>query len=176
MTPTRHYLTATQAAETLGITGPTLCAYASRGQLRSEPVPGRTRERRYYREDLERLLARKEARRDPAKAAVRGLHWGGPLLESGITLIHNGRLYYRGHDAVALAETATLEQVAGLLWEADETERERIFEQPCPLSRRQLAQLLTGAKDAYTRLQIALPLAATTDLASYDVRPSAVRQ
>jgi citrate synthase len=172
----QHYLTATQAAETLGVTRATLYAYASRGQLRSEPIPGRPRERRYYREDLERLQERKEARRDPAKAAARGLHWGGPVLESGITLIHNGRFYYRGHDAVTLAETASLEQAAVLLWAADEAERERLFAQPCALSVRQLAALRTGVKDAFTRLQSALPIAATMDLASYDLRPAAVRQ
>src|SRR4029077_3077324 len=98
-------------------------------QLRSDPIPGRSRERRYYREDIERLQERKETRRDPAKAAARGLHWGGPVLESGITLIHNGRVYYRGHDAVRLAETASLEQVALLLWAAEEHEREKLFSQ-----------------------------------------------
>src|SRR6267142_480012 len=176
MKTARHYLTAQEAAETLGITRATLYAYASRGQLRSEPVPGRPKERRYYREDLERLLERKEVRRDPARAAARGLHWGGPVLESGITLIHNGRFYYRGHDAVKLAETASLEHVAGLLWAADETERDRLFEQPCALSVRHLAQLRTCTNDAFTLLQTALPLAAIMDLASYDLRPAAVRQ
>jgi citrate synthase len=176
MTTTRHHLTADQAAETLGITPATLYAYVSRGQLRSEPIPGRPKERRYYREDLERLLERKEARRDPAKAAARGLHWGGPVLESGITLIHNGKFYYRGHDAVALAETASLEHTAGLLWDAEETEREQLFEQPSTLSARQLAQLRTCAKDPLTLLQAALPMAAGMDLASYDLRPAAVRQ
>ena len=82
MKTARHHLTAEQAAETLGITSATLYAYVSRGQLRSEPIPGQPKGRRYYREDLERLLERKEARRDPAKAAARGLHWGGPVLES----------------------------------------------------------------------------------------------
>jgi citrate synthase len=171
-----HYLTAKQAADVLGITRATLYAYASRGQLRSEPIPGWPKERRYYREDLERLQERKEARRDPAKVAARGLHWGGPVLESGITLIHDGRFYYRGHDAVTLAETASLEHVAALLWAAEETERERLFEQPCALSVRQLAQLRTCAKDAFTLLQIVLPIAATVDLASSDLRPAAVRQ
>jgi citrate synthase len=169
-------MTAEQAAETLGITPATLYAYVSRGQLRSEPIPGRPKERRYYREDLERLLERKEARRDPAKAAARGLHWGGPVLESSITLIHDGRFYYRGHDAVTLAETASLEQAAGLLWAAAEAERERLFEQPCVFRARQVAQLRTSAKDPYTLFQAALPIAASMDLASYDLRPAAVRQ
>jgi citrate synthase len=41
------YLTAPQAADALGVTRPTLYAYASRGQLRSEPIPGRPKQRRY---------------------------------------------------------------------------------------------------------------------------------
>src|SRR5690349_23655392 len=116
--PNPHYLTAKQAADALDVTLATLYAYISRGQLQSEPVPGRPRERRYYREDIQRLRERKESRRDPAKAAARGLHWGNPVLSSSITLIENGKLYYRGRDAVKLAETATLEQVAELLWAA----------------------------------------------------------
>src|SRR5216684_8478094 len=109
---TERYATAKQAADALGVAAATLYAYTSRGQLQSEPVPGRPRERRYYREDIERLRERKETRRDPAKAAARGLHWGSPVLTSGITLIQDGKLYYRGRDAVALAQHATVEQVA----------------------------------------------------------------
>ena len=172
----RYHLTAAQASETLGITRATLYAYASRGQLRSEPVPGRPKERRYYREDLERLLERKEVRRDPARAAARGLHWGGPVLESAITLIHEGRFYYRGRDAVALARTASLEETAGVLWDAEEPEGQRLFAQPSALSGRRLARLRTCAKDTFTLLQLALPVGAASDLASYDLRPAAVRQ
>jgi len=170
-----HHLTAPQAASILGVTRATLYAYASRGQLRSEALPGRTRERRYYREDIQRLLDRKDARRDPAAAAAKGLHWGGPVLESGITLIHDGGLYYRGRDALALAETATLEDVALVLWAADDSERGRLFEQPCALSERQLTRLRGVAKDPYTLLQAALPVASRVDLASSDLRPAAVR-
>ena len=170
------YFFAQEAASALGVTAATLYAYTSRGQLHSEPVPGRPRERRYRREDIMALRDRKEARRDPAKAAARGLHWGSPVLDSGITLIHNGKLYYRGQDAVKLAETASLEQVAALLWAADAAERPRLFEQPCALPARQLARLRECTKDPITLLQAALPLAGSADLASYDLRPAAVRQ
>jgi len=176
MHPAQYYLTAHQAADALGVTPATLYAYTSRGQLRSEPIPGRPRERRYYREDIERLRERKETRRDPAKAAARGLHWGGPVLESGITLIHDGKFYYRGQDAITLAATASLEQVAALLWAADETERAVLLEQTSALSLRHLARLRTTAKDSLTMMQAALPIAAAADLASYDLRPAAVRQ
>src|SRR2546427_1523589 len=171
-----RYLTAKQAADALGVTRATLYAYTSRGQLQSEPAPGRPRERRYYREDIDRLKTRKEPRRDPAKAAEQGLHWGSPVLASAITLIHNGRLYYRGQDVLKLAEKASLEQVAELLWAAEPAERGRLFEQPCTVSLRQLARLRACAKDPMTLLQTALPLAGAVDLASYDLRPAAVRQ
>ena len=170
-----HFLTATQAAGALGVTRATLYAYTSRGQLRSEPVPGHPRERRYYREDVERLKARKAARRDPATAAAHGLHWGEPVLESGITLIHGDTFYYRGHDAVRLAESASVEDVAALLWGASETERGRVFDQPAILDARRLTRLAPLLPDARTLLQAALPIAGTADVASLDLRPAAVR-
>lgn len=170
-----RYWTAQQAAEVLGVTRATLYAYASRGQLRSEPEPGRSKQCRYHREDIERLRERKATRRAPAEAAARALHWGSPVLASAITVIHDGRLYYRGQDVLRLAEKESLEQVAGLLWAA-EAEQDRLFEQPCALSRRQLANLRICAKDPLTLFQSALPIAGAMDLASYDLRPAAVRQ
>jgi citrate synthase len=172
----RRFLSAAQAADALGVTRATLYAYASRGQLHSEPVPGDPKARRYQREDIERLRERKELRRDPARAAERGLHWGSPVLPSGITLIQDGALYYRGQDALTLAEAATLESVAELLWDADGSERGRLFEQPCPLSPRQLARLRTDTRDPIAILQMALPLASARDSAGHDLRPAAVRR
>src|SRR5579871_4925794 len=148
-----HYLTAQQAAGILGVSRATLYAYTSRGQVRSEPVPGR-REHRYFREDIDRWRERRDARRDPAKAAARGLHWGSPVLDSSITLIQDGALYYRGRDVLKLAETAALEQVAALLWE-EPSESLTIFHAP---AQRQLSRLQGIAPDPLTRFQMALPL------------------
>ena len=170
-----YYLSAAEAASLLGVSRMTLYAYTSRGHLRSEAMPGRARERRYHRDDVERLLERKETRRDPAKAASRGLHWGGPVLESSITLIHDGRFFYRGHDAVTLAKSATLEEAAMLLWGADDVERERLFAQRCPLPRRLWSSARTLTTDLLSALQAALPIAAAVDVASYDLSPTAVR-
>jgi citrate synthase len=171
-----RYLTAQQASAALGVTRATLYAYTSRGQLRSEPAPEQPRERRYYREDIERLLERKEARRDPATAAARGLHWGSPVLESGLTLIHDGKLYYRGRDVLKLAQKATLEEAAELLWAAEPAERESLFAQPRVLSPGHLARLRACAKDGpLSLLQAALPLGAAVDFAAYDLRPEGVR-
>ncbi len=169
---TRH-LSAREAAEALGVTLATLYAYTSRGQLHSEPVPGHPRERRYQREDIERLRDRKEARRDPSKAATQGLHWGSPVLPSSITLIENGNLYYRGVDALALARTSTLEQVASLLWDA---ETAPAFERRYPIPRTIWTSLRAATSDPIARFQCALPLAAASDLAAYDLRSPGVRQ
>ena len=171
-----RYLTATEAARALGVTRATLYAYASRDQLRSEAAPGRPKERRYHRDDVERLQRRKVARRDPDAAAAQGLHWGGPVLESGVTLIHDGHVYFRGRDAVELAETAGVEQAAALLWSVSETERAELFNQPCVLPPRRLAQLRACTADPFRQLQVALAAAAPVDEASSDLRPPAVRQ
>ncbi|NJN43565.1 MAG: helix-turn-helix domain-containing protein [Anaerolineae bacterium] len=115
MTNLRH-LTASQASQELGISVSTLYAYVSRGLIHSEPSGDEKRSRRYLREDVERLKTRKEQRRNPAKSAEAALNWGEPVLESAITLIENGQLYFRGRDAVALANHQSLEEVAGLIW------------------------------------------------------------
>src|SRR5581483_3037763 len=168
------YLTAGEAASRLGISRASLYAYTSRGQIRSEATPGKTRERRYAAEDIERLRSRQEARRDPAGAAARGLHWGTPVLDSGLTLVHNGRLYYRGRDAVELAQTATLEETAELLWDAGPDER--LFERACALSRPRMARLRAIAREPLALLQLALPIAGAADAAAWDLRPAGVRQ
>ena len=54
--------------------------------------------------------------RDPDKAAARALQWGMPILESSIALIDGERLYYRGHDAVALSRSRSVAEVASLIW------------------------------------------------------------
>src|SRR6187455_1337053 len=105
------YLTAAETAALLGVTLPTLYAYVSRGLLTSEAVPGAPRQRRYRREDVERLRDRRELRRHPEEAAPRALAFGEPVLESALTLIDGERLFYRGQDAVALARERSFEEV-----------------------------------------------------------------
>src|SRR5713101_6568526 len=108
-------LTARQAADRLGVKLDTLYAYVSRGRLRSVSVSGR-RERRYRLKDVEALLDAHAGERASASADSEALM---PVIGSSICLIENGHLYYRGKNAVGLSESATLEEVAGLLWRAD---------------------------------------------------------
>jgi citrate synthase len=65
---------------------------------------------------VQRLQRRTEERRNPDKAVAHALQWGMPVLESAITLIDGHRLYYRGHDALALARTRSIADVASLIW------------------------------------------------------------
>ena len=155
----------------LGISLATLYAYASRGMLRSEAVPGDPRARRYPREDVLRLKEKKELRKDPEKAAPKALSWGIPVLESAITLIQDGRLYYRGRDAVELARNSTVEEVAALIWTGDPAEASRLFAaDPLRIALPRLPPELTAVE----RCQAALPIAGAADLAGWDLRPSAV--
>jgi citrate synthase len=110
------WLTAVEASRALRVSRATLYAYVSRGFIRSQSTPGSTRERRYARDDVERLRRRTEERRDPDKAAAHALQWGMPILESAIALIDGSHLYYRGHDAVALSRSRSLAEVASLIW------------------------------------------------------------
>ena len=109
-------LNAGEAADHLGVSRATLYAYVSRGLVASEPGPGPSRARRYPRAALDGLRESRARARDRELAAHGSLHWGGPVLDSALTLIRDGRLWYRGRDALELAATASFEEVAALLW------------------------------------------------------------
>ncbi|MCU1244197.1 MAG: Citrate synthase [Acidobacteria bacterium] len=165
------WLSAADAAKTLGVSRATLYAYVSRELIRSEPRPGQPRERRYSSEDVEGLRRRNEERRDPEKAARRALQWGVPVLESAITLIAHGRLYYRGRDVAELARTRSVEEVASLIWTGS-------FESDVSATR---LHVVAGGKAMEplpftTRAQSMLPLVAASDSLAWDLRPRAVAQ
>lgn len=164
------WLDTDEAARFLGVHRATLYAYVSRGRLRSEPVPG-SRRRRYAREDLERLKARAAERRNPEMAAEQALHWGLPILESAITLIADGRIYYRGHDAARLARERSLADVAALLWLGEANGA--LLEPPSKVSAPSTSR---SAAPFVPRAQAALALAATQDPGAYDLRARTVAQ
>jgi citrate synthase len=114
-----EWLSSREAARRLGVSAATLYAYVSRGLLRSEAVDGR-RERRYRADDISRLKRRRDVGRKAESIANHALDFGTPVLESALTLIEDGRLYYRGLDATELARTASLEEIARLLWDCDD--------------------------------------------------------
>jgi citrate synthase len=114
----RHHplLTATKASELLKISRATLYSYVSRGLVRAEPDPNDLRRRLYRASDIQTLKSAKGLSRKPQQIAAEALDWGIAGIPSGITLVERGALFYRGQDAVRLARSATLEDVACLLW------------------------------------------------------------
>ncbi|MDT0355150.1 citrate synthase family protein [Herbaspirillum huttiense F1] len=111
-----RYLSSSEAATLLGVSRQTLYAYVSRGLLHAHPG-GQARDRRYLAAEVERLAASRSRGRKPREVARAALDWGLPVLESALTLIEDGRLHYRGHDAVTLSAEASVEEVAALLWD-----------------------------------------------------------
>jgi len=168
--PPDSWISAAEAARLLRVGRPTLYAYVSRGFVRSEPTAGKSRARRYARDDVERLRRRAEERRDPHKVAEHAMQFGVPVLESSITLIDRGRLYYRGHDAVELSRTRPVEEVASLIW----TGRfdTKLAAMPAhgagarPIRTRKASPL-----EFLSRAQAMLAVQSLEDTAAYDLRP-----
>lgn len=113
--PSLDLTSAEEASSRLGISRASLYAYVSRGLIRSFSSPHDPRQHLYALEDVEALVDRKARFRRPAAAAATALDWGLPVLETSITQIRDGRLFHREQDALALARTATFEDVARLL-------------------------------------------------------------
>jgi citrate synthase len=172
----QRFMTARQAASALGISPATLYSYVSRGMLRSERVPGDPRIRHYPEEDVRRIVERKEFRKNPAKAAARGLHWGSPVLESSLTLINQGRLFYRGNDAIEMAQHATVEEVASLLWTGDSSQASQLFtRESLKLPRKTLAPFNKNSDlGPIGRCQQVLSLVGASDLSAPNLTAAAV--
>jgi len=155
----RPFLTAREAAAELNVSRATLYAYVSRGLIRSEPVQG-SRGRRYRADDV-RSLRRRKTPHPPGEAG--NVLGGARVLDSRLTLIADGALYYRGRDAAALADAATLESTAGLLWRCGDRDP---FATPPP-AQLPLPELPAGIEAC----QAQLALAAHDDPRAYNLEP-----
>jgi citrate synthase len=102
-----EFLTATEAAQRLGVKPATLYAYVSRGVLRRDRAAD-GRSSLFDPDEVERLARRGRPRRPAGATDI--------TVESAITEISGDRLRYRGHDVIRLATTRTFEDVAELLW------------------------------------------------------------
>ncbi|MGV7207341.1 citrate/2-methylcitrate synthase [Oxalobacteraceae bacterium A2-2] len=111
----KRTVTAREAAQILGVSAATLYSYVSRGLLASLAEQG-VRSKRYDHGEVQRLAARRRDGKQAGHAVEQAIGWGKPILESRITLIRDGVIRYRGHDAIQLARSATLEQTAAILW------------------------------------------------------------
>ena len=108
-----------EALARLGVKAQTIYAYVSRGRIAARPDPEDPRRSLYAVADIARLCG-DEADADVGQLLPPLEESDAPALEirSSLTRSDGRRLFYRGLDAVQLAETATVEDVARVLWDA----------------------------------------------------------
>ncbi len=131
------YLEADEAARILGVSVSTLYAYVSRKKIRSQAVSG-TKKRRYWKDDI--LSLHRNMAPPPSDVLT---------ATTQITLINEAGPFYRGQSALMLAERATIEEVAGLLWDVDPAEA--------------FAPLTTARTESYSRILHVLDGATATE-------------
>jgi citrate synthase len=110
------WLTAAEALQMLGVRPQTLYANVSRKKIRAKPDPKDTRRSLYHDADVRRMARQRGGQRKATAVAAAAIEWGDPILSSAISTVVDGRLYYRGRDAVVLSANETLEEVARFLW------------------------------------------------------------
>jgi len=113
------WMTAAEALSVMNVRAQTLYANVSRGKIRAKPDKTDPRRSLYHRDDVLRMAERRSGQRKVEKVAAEAIDWGDPVLASAISTVANGKLWYRGRDAIELANTATFEEVTGLLWETE---------------------------------------------------------
>ncbi len=169
------WLTAAQALTLLGVRPQTLYANVSRHRIRARPDPADPRRSLYHERDVRRLAGRRSGARKAERVASEAIEWGDPVLPSGLSTVAHGRLWYRGEDAVRLAETRTLEDVAGLLWGAPGVRIECASEGPPAARRRATARGIDRSASFLSRAFVRIATRAAVDLPSHGRTPTVLR-
>ncbi|MGN6515846.1 MAG: citrate/2-methylcitrate synthase [Rhizomicrobium sp.] len=158
------YLSANEAAAELSISPATLYAYVSRGLVRSEPVPEGTRSRRYRADDVRSLKNRRAPMVEGQGLKSADL----PIMDSAISTITVEGPIYRGVKATALADTATFEQAATLLW--DSKSSDPFAKSNMPVISPGMRKIMEATKDAppIDRAVAVLSQAAEADPRAYN--------
>nr|WP_315259395.1 citrate synthase family protein [uncultured Duganella sp.] len=121
------WMTAAEALDILNVRPQTLYANVSRGKIRARADDDDPRRSLYHRDDVLRMARRANGRRKVEAVSTQTMQYGDPVLPSAISTAFDGRLLYRGHDAAVLAETASLKDIATLLWECTPAEAAAIW-------------------------------------------------
>jgi len=161
------YLNAREAASELAISPATLYAYVSRGLIRSEPITAGGRGRRYRAEDVRSL----KNRRAPLVEG-QGLKSADlPVMDSAVSTITEDGPVYRGVLATSLAQAATFEQAASLLWDAKTVDP--FTPDNLPHISKEMAAMLAATDRAapIDRAIAVLTLATDTDPAAFNATP-----
>jgi citrate synthase len=162
----RRRMTTEQVARRLGVKPETVYAYVSRGMLHSSRG-GDGRGSWFDPAEVERLAARGSGRRAPRTPE--------PVIRTALTLIHDGRLYYRGRDATELARSESFEAVAHWLWSEslDPAIRFTAPAKPVELAGTAIAALPDAVR-LTDRLRVIAGVAASADPLRFNTEPDAV--
>ena len=101
----------------LSVRPQTLYAYVSRGLIERRAEAADPRRSEYRGDDILALTKRRARGRRTASIAASAMAWGEPVIPTRISTVAHGQLIFRGRRASELADHATLEDVAALLWE-----------------------------------------------------------
>ena len=113
----QEWLSRDEALVTLGVRPQTLYAYVSRGLIERRADAVDPRRSQYRGDDILALTKRRARGRRTASIAASAMAWGEPVIPTRISTVAHGQLIFRGRRAAELADHATLEEVAALLWE-----------------------------------------------------------
>ena len=139
-----EWLSREEALERLKVRPQTLYAYVSRGRIGMRPDRADPRRSEYRADDIAALATRRARGRSPSAIAESAIAWGEPSIVTAVSTVWHGQLIYRGRDAAALSNHATLEETAAVLWAMPEPVR---FETPSPAARHP-----TGRATAFAQL------------------------
>jgi citrate synthase len=159
-------VTVDEAAARLGVKQETIYAYVSRGLLNRVRTSG-SRASLFAEVDVEQLANRRGEGRPRGSANQR------PGTE--LSAIVDGRLLYRGVDAVTLAENRSFEEVTGWLWSGSLEEASPFRSAPVSVTgaRAALDTLPPGAR-LTDRIRVTTAVAAVWDPMRFDLRVDAV--
>jgi citrate synthase len=152
--------TTDEVAHRLGVKPATVYAYVSRGLLpsrRNADGKGSL----FAKHDVDAFVA---ARKRPTT----------PGIQTGITLIKDGSLFYRGRDACVLARTASIEAVATLLWAGDLEHVDLVPNADLLALATEVVKPLPLTARTTDRLRVIVAAAAAADPLRFDTTPNAV--
>jgi citrate synthase len=158
-----NYLTTAEVARRLQVKPATVYAYVSRGFLTSTRARGARRS----------LFAESEVERLAAKS----IDHSGVVerIESRLTLLEDDELHYRGHSVRDLVGTATVEQVAHLLWTGTLADQEPFGADRDAVRLAQHAMaVVPGTARLTDRLRVAVAVLGAADPLRFDLTPRAV--
>jgi citrate synthase len=164
--PEERLLTTAEVAKRLDVKPDTVYAYVSRGLL-TNVRPGDRRGSRFAQSEVDRLAGRGREGRRPSGAIER--------IHTGLTLLTEDELYYRGHAVSGLAGHESAESVAHLLWRGSIGTGEP-FRAPAEVlaAAAGAAAALPRTARLTDRVRVAVAAAAAADPLRHDLDPAAV--